>query len=590
MIKLTHNKDTEYSIIYRINASESELTAVNNLKKYLFKITGAILCEYTDNKPESGKEIVVGYTARGGYDGALKEKLGDEGFCIKTEGDRIFILGSEVRGALYGVFTFLENQCGCLFMTRDYEKVPSSGELEIPELDYTEIPVFNSRNAYWYPVADEDISAKLKLNGNVGREISAKYGGGISYAGDFQHTIGYLAEQCPEGERAWHQPCLTDENVYRTVLKNVRRKLRECPYAKIMSITQNDGDKGACKCDRCREINEREESEMGTMLLFVNRIARELKDEYPDVLFDTFAYRFTRKPPKTIVPEKNVIVRLCSIESCFRHPHEDCHETPGHPDSNIEPFSDQLVQWSKLTNHLYIWDYTTDFTNYSTSFMNLPVFRKNLKFFADNGAEGVFEQGNIFCPNGEFGELKAYLLSRLLWNPYMTEKEYWEQADRFIEGYYGKGGKYIREYIDYMIECSKDSHFGIYFDNATLYIKPDGFDREIDAKFEFVRHSEKLFDNAEALAETDEELAHIRCSKIQLLNYKFFALNEYSEMLKADPSKQKEYEENERAIVENNKLQYLYMKRYGMICPREFAYMDKLAEPDFRKAALLWEN
>ena len=91
MIKLTHNKDTEYSIIYRINASESELTAVNNLKKYLFKITGAILCEYTDNKPDCGKEIIVGYTARGGYDEALKEKLGDEGYCIKTEGDSFVV-------------------------------------------------------------------------------------------------------------------------------------------------------------------------------------------------------------------------------------------------------------------------------------------------------------------------------------------------------------------------------------------------------------------------------------------------------------------------------------------------------------------
>lgn len=588
MINLTHNKDTDYVIIYRDGASEAVKTAVYNLKNYLFAITGAILCEFTDNRPESAHEIVVGYTNRGADD-ELKNKLGKEGFSIKTEGEKIFILGSDIRGAIYGVFSFLEKYCGCLFMSYDYEKVPRNEELSVGEIDDTEIPVFKCRNSYWYSVKQEDISAKLKLNGCCDRKQTEKYGGGVYYAGDFQHTIGYLSEQCPEGERAWVQPCLSDEKVYQTVLKNVRRKLRECPEAEIMSITQNDGDGGACKCEKCRAVNEREGSEMGTMLAFVNRIANELKDEFPDVLFDTFAYRFTRKPPKTIIPEDNVIVRLCSIESCFRHAHEDCHETPGH-DGDIEAFSDQLIRWSQLTKHLYVWDYTTDFTNYSTSFMNLGILRKNVRFFADNHAEGVFEQGNIFCPNGEFGELKGYILARLLWNPYMTEEEYWNEIDRFLEGYYGKGGKYIREYIDYMLECSVDSHFGIYFDNASIYIKPAGYENEIDAKFEFIRHSSELFDKAEKLAENDFELAHIRRTKIQLLNYRYFALDQYANSIKDDPEKEKEYIETKEKIVENNKLQFKYMKMYGMVCPMEFKYLDRVGEPDFTKPALLWWN
>ncbi|MBR0303577.1 MAG: DUF4838 domain-containing protein, partial [Clostridia bacterium] len=525
MIKITSEKRSDYEIIYPVDASPSQKTAALELKKYLFRITGAMIPEFTDNRREGSCEIVLGFTNRGEWDDALCEKLGDEGFRIKTVGEKIFILGSGVRGTLYGVYEFLEKYCGCLFMTNDYESVPRRETLEVAECDDEQIPVFMSRNPYWYPVRDEGISAKLKINGCSDRVLTERVGGGVYYAGDFQHTLGYLAEQCPEGERAWVQPCLSDENVYQTVLKNVRRKLRECPHAKIMSITQNDGDTGACKCDRCRAVNEREESEMGTMLAFVNRIARELKDEYPDVLFDTFAYRFTRKPPKTIMPEDNVIVRLCSIECCFRHAHEDCHETPGHEEPS-EPFSEQLVEWARRTKHLFIWDYTTDFTNYSTSFMNIPILRKNVRFFADNGAEGVFEQGNIFCPNGEFGELKGYLLARLLWDPYMTEEEYRCEIDRFCEGYYGKGGKYIRELIDYMAECSKDSHFGIYFDNASIYIKPSGFATEREAKFAYIKRAEELYNKARALAETDEELSHINCSEIQLYNYKFFVWNE----------------------------------------------------------------
>ena len=589
MIRIAQNKNTDYEIIYRCGATEAEKTAVAELKKYLYRITGAIACEFTDKRHVRECEIVIGYTNRGEWDDALAAKLGDEGFSIKFVGEKIFILGSGVRGALYGVYTFLEKYCGCLFMTNDYERVPRRETLEIDAKDDEEIPVFMSRNAYWYPVRDEVISAKLKINGCSDRVLTKKYGGGVYYAGDFQHTLGYLAEQCPEGERAWVQPCLSDEKVYQTVLKNVRRKLKECPEAKIMSITQNDGDTGACKCEKCRAVNEREESEMGTMLQFVNRIARELKDEYPDVLFDTFAYRFTRKPPKTIMPEDNVIVRLCSIECCFRHAHEDCHETPGHEEPS-EPFSDQLIEWARRTKHLFIWDYTTDFTNYSTSFMNIPILRKNVEFFARNGAEGVFEQGNIFCPNGEFGELKGYLLARLLWDPYMSEEEYWNEVDRFCDGYYGRGGKYIRELIDYMAECSKDSHFGIYFDNASIYIKPSGYATELEAELAYIKRAEELYDKARELAVTDDEIAHINCSEIQLYNYKFFVYNSICDETKDDPERQDEYNSARGTVIANNRIMFKYMKMYGMICPREFAYMDEVDEPDWTRCPLLWEN
>ena len=51
MLNLTINKNTDYVIIYRKDATEAEKTAVQNLKKYIFKISGAILCEFCDNRP-----------------------------------------------------------------------------------------------------------------------------------------------------------------------------------------------------------------------------------------------------------------------------------------------------------------------------------------------------------------------------------------------------------------------------------------------------------------------------------------------------------------------------------------------------------
>ena len=384
--------ESGYQIIYPACPTESLEFAAQELKKYLFRITGACIAEFEDNRHLEEKEIAVGYTNRGGYTDDDVAALGDEGFIIKSEGERIYIIGSGVRGALYGVYSFLEEYCGCRFYTNDFEKVPKCEKLEIaPIAENRQIPAFFYRNSYWYSVTDPYISAKLKINGCHGRErFPAKIGGDVNYQGGFEHTIGWLSGQCPYGERAWVQPCLSDEKVYETVLGNVRKTLEAHPDARLISITQNDGDKGACKCDKCRAVNDAEESEMGTMLKFVNRIAKELEDEYPNVMFDTFAYRFTRKPPRSIRPRKNVIIRLCSIECCFRHPIEECSETPGH-DEGGRSFAQDLIDWSKIAPNLTVWNYTTDFTNFSVLFFDLPTLRRNVRYFAQNGATGLFE-------------------------------------------------------------------------------------------------------------------------------------------------------------------------------------------------------
>ena len=56
------------------------------------------------------------------------------------------------------------------------------------------------------------------------------------------------------------------------------------------------------------------------MIALVNYIAEKIEPEFPNVAVDTLAYQYTRKPPRTLRPRPNVIVRLCSIECNFREP------------------------------------------------------------------------------------------------------------------------------------------------------------------------------------------------------------------------------------------------------------------------------
>ena len=90
----------------------------------------------------------------------------------------------------------------------------------------------------------------------------------------------------------------------------------------ILSVTQEDNHQ-YCQCVECKALDALEGSQSGTMIHFVNAVAEAIEDEFPDVFIDTFAYWYSRKPPKFVKPRDNVIVRLCSIECCFAHPLND---------------------------------------------------------------------------------------------------------------------------------------------------------------------------------------------------------------------------------------------------------------------------
>lgn len=587
----TSCKNSDYQIIYNGNPTESIKFAAQELKSYIFKISGAMLPLYRDNRHEEAKEIVIGYTNRGGYTDEEVAELGDEGFIIRVKGEKIFIIGSDVRGALYGVYDFLEEYCGCRFYSNDFEKVPKNTELYIAEdTDNKQIPQFKYRNSYWKSVTDPIISAKLKINGCHGRErFPEKIGGDVNYAGGFEHTIGWLTEQCKYGERAWTQPCLTDEENYKKVIKNLRWLLSENPDASLVSITQNDGFIGSCQCERCRAFNDKEGSDMGTMLTFVNRVADELGPEYPNLMFDTFAYRTTRVPPKTVRPRKNVIVRLCSIECCFRHPLAECDVAPGHDDEGVESFAENLVTWSKIAPTLYVWNYTTNFTNFPVLFFTFAALRRDARFFAENNVTGLFEQGNYASLNGEFGELKGYIISRLLWDPYMSEEKYRSYILEFINDFYGAGAPQIIEYLKMAYENSMDSHTGIYYDTATNYFWIRDCATKLEGQVEFMNRGNALFDAAEAAAlESDDDvaLANIRRSRIQLFDYQDFTLRDLRDAAATDEEKAALTEK----IHAGNAKRLDYMKKYDVPNNMEFHSTEPLSEPDYEQHPLLWKN
>ena len=172
------------------------------------------------------------------------------------------------------------------------------------------------------------------------------------------------------------------------------------------------------------------------------------------------------------------MVELCSIEACFRHPLAVC-TTVGKDHEAADDFSKLIRDWSAICGNLSVWDYTTDFANYNLTFPNFAVLRDNLRLFADNHVKYVFEQGAYQSRNGEFCELRGYLLSKLLWDPYMSDEQYGKIVGEFFRDFYGEGADAVRAYIGLALSETKDKHVSIYISEEDLY--PDRVEVNHDA-------------------------------------------------------------------------------------------------------------
>lgn len=203
-------------------------------------------------------------------------------------------------------------------------------------------------------------------------------------------------------------------------------------------------------CDDCVKLNVKYGGDRkrysGAVIHFVNKVARA----FPDKTISTLAYWYTREAPTNIKPGSNVNIMLCNIES---ERHKPVFQTD-------TAFSNDLKNWGKLSKDILIWDYDIQFSNLVSPFPNLHTIKPNLDFFTGNNVNAFFMQSNSQV-GGEMAELRAYLISKLLWNPDADDNTI---IDDFVNGYYGDAGPYIRQYIDDMHNALLESghHLGIF--------------------------------------------------------------------------------------------------------------------------------
>ena len=459
-LTLAKNGKTKYVIVIGNDATDVEKTAAKELEYYLGKVTSAKFNIYDEsNAPKKSPQILIGQCqcVTELVPNTNWSALGKDGIVIKTVGNTLILAGSRPRGTLYAVYTFLEDIVGCRWWTSSEDFIPSKLSLSIPSLNTTYKPPFYYRETYYADVMNNpQFAAKLKLNGHF-ENISPEYGGHYSIIG-WCHTFNqflppdkYFSEH-PDwyseigGKRTSTnaQLCLTNDEMRQEMTRIALEKISQNPNAGMISISQNDCG-GRCGCAKCKALEEKEGSPSGPLLHFVNLVAADIEKQYPNVVVETLAYQYTRKPPLHVKPRHNVLIRLCTIECSFVHPLENPIN---------KAFQDDILAWQVITPNLYVWDYVTNFVNFITPHPNLRVLGPNLKYFAKNNVIGVFEQGDGFTAIGDFIRMRAWVISHLLWDP---SRDASKLQKEFIIAYYGSAAPYIAKYLDVVCNAGERS-------------------------------------------------------------------------------------------------------------------------------------
>jgi hypothetical protein len=493
------------TIIQQTEATEPENHAAAELKLHLEAMAAARIETVTNET--AGNSIIVGPgpLASKYFPDVDLRSFGEEEYIVRATNHHLLLAGGRPRGTVYAVNRFLQDQCGVRWWTPWATNIPHRATLKIPDLNIRSRPAFEYRGTYWFTGFDPLWKTRNGGN-NESQLIPASLGGCIQYKG-FCHTFYPLVppdkyfKEHPEwysmvngkrtAERA--QLCLTDPKLRDFMVDRVREWLRQCPDCRIISVTQNDWD-GHCECPDCKALDDAEGSHSGTMITFANYIAEKIEPEFPNVAVDTFAYQYTRKPPKTVKPRKNVIVRLCSIECNFRKPLSD--------PSNAS-FAADIQKWSEIAPRLYVWDYVTDFSHYIHPHPNWFVLGPNVRFFQTNKVKGIFEEGAYGGYGEEMAEMRAWVLCQLLWNPQQDDRKLIRE---FLDGYYGTASaKYIYQYLELLHGASKDFYLACYLrKNPAPYLT-----------FEVLTKAEGLWHQAERAAPTNSDyLARVRIAHL----------------------------------------------------------------------------
>lgn len=233
------------------------------------------------------------------------------------------------------------------------------------------------------------------------------------------------------GKRTQDQFCFTSEQTFKAICNFIIDGYgRGEEESKWFMINPNDNDL-VCTCATCRTQGNADGNATGAIAYLLNKLAAE----YPRHYFFTTAYKTSRKAPmKKLATNAGVFVSTIDL--------------PKNPILNknqqkVIGFTRTVKEWKDKTDHVYVWDYISNFDDYITPAPVLQRVKKHINYFSEMGVDGIFFNGSGY-DYAPFDDMKTYVLSALMIDNTLDIHKLMED---YYKKFYPVTGRLISSYL-----------------------------------------------------------------------------------------------------------------------------------------------
>jgi len=537
-IALLKNGATDHVLVKRDGATDREDFARSELQKYFRRSAGITFAEVSEKEvAKHSKRIFIGGAALPAAQQALEriEPFGTQESLIATAGDDIFLLGGNIDGVNYAVYSFLENELGIRWYTAYGDvKIPRHRDLSLAPVRRRERPALAYRHitCYFYPLRPQKQRFLYANRLNIGfacREVP-QLRSFLPYIGPIGHTLFYYMNPGKEYHASYQsQPkpsranffetnpayfsmdrngkrvksmhlCFSNREMREVFTQQLNDVIKESGKTRgIVGISCQDVPGKLCHCPECHNLEEEYGTVGGPILDYLIQLCNKLKRQFPEILVSTLAYRKkqTEVPPKNVqrLPE-NLVIIFAPIDDNFAK--NLAHET------NRGTF-ENLKKWCRVSNHVWPWYYPNPY-GAKVPFGNVKRLIEDTRLMVEAGIDGTFyEHDSHVVTSYNFSELQTWLLAKLFQNPACDTEALTRE---FTEFYYGPAARGVVKYMN-ELEGLREGMKGFlpWHTTASMYryLTPE----------RLLRWNEE-FDGLENLVGGDDHRFHVRLLRITL--------------------------------------------------------------------------
>ena len=514
------------TIVISASPTENARTAASELQKYIEKISGAKLPVVSDSSPVSGCIVLVGQSKLTDDVPNLRipsgrtKNLREEGFVIRTHGNRLILAGNDTEpylGTRYAVVEFLHRLGVRFFMPGEMgEVIPKISTVTFGPMDITQRPDFPVRNFWEHSRGNmaaecEEWKIHNKMNPRSQDVFGVPGDGSIS---------GYLPEKQfadhpdwfalkKDGTRDKDHPCMTSEDMIKHFVERIKADAQKGKT--LTAFAPVDGNP-RCWCQNCARISncfdgfgannrdpEPEYSISNEWFYFVNRILTEVSKEFPDHIIATNGYANRDIPPEPppevpFNPSKNLTIMFANICACTIHAYDDpkCWQ--------MQRQGQMIRQWCKLSDKVWIYNYNyTMLVNKGTITPMVHRIRRNIPLLKQWGVIGFFDQDEADWALA--GIPTRLVRARLEWD---VTTDVNDVLHDFFDKWFGKAAAPMEAYYTALENAFEKAPQHGHEDVILLAIYTEELMSKLDS----------LIRASESAAKTENEKAHLQIERL----------------------------------------------------------------------------